>query len=94
MSIFIKDHRDKMTMKLLEFSKRFKEEGSCEQYLRAVREARGIICRKCESHEHYWDKYHKRWRCKKCGHETTLASGTVMQGSKLPLMYWFTAIHL
>lgn len=80
-------------MKLLEFSKMFKDEESCEQYLREVREERGIICRKCGSDEHYWDKYHKRWRCKECGSETTLTSGTVMQGSKLPLMYWFTAIH-
>ena len=32
--------------------------------------------------------------CAKCGHETTLRSGTVMHGSNLPLLYWFTAIHL
>ena len=93
-SIFIEDYKDKRAMKLLEFSKRFKDEESCEQYLREFREERGIICRKCRSHEHYWDKYHKRWRCKECSSETTLTSGTVMQGSKLPLMYWFTAIHL
>lgn len=42
----------------------------------------------------YWDKYNKKWICSKCGKEITLRSGTVMHGSKLPLMYWFTAIHL
>lgn len=31
--------------------------------------------------------------CCKCGHHTTLRSGTVMHTSKLPLMYWFTAIN-
>ena len=42
----------------------------------------------------YWDKYNKKWICSRCGKEITLRSGTVMHGSKLPLMYWFTAIHL
>ena len=43
---------------------------------------------------HYWDKATKSWRCARCSHETTLTAGTVMHGSKLPLMYWFTAMHL
>ena len=81
-------------MKLLEFSKRFPDETSCERYLREVREKEGVVCAKCGCKEHHWDSYNKRWRCKKCNHETTLTAGTVMHGSKLPLMYWFTAIHL
>lgn len=32
--------------------------------------------------------------CKHCRHRTTLRSGTVMHGSKLPFMYWFIAMHL
>ena len=28
---------------------------------------------------------HRSWTCTDCGHETTLRSGTVMQGSKLPV---------
>ena len=81
-------------MKLIEFGKRFSDETSCEQYLRDLREKEGLVCSKCGCKEHYWDSHNKRWRCKKCGYETTLTSGTVMHGSKLPLMYWFTAIHL
>lgn len=29
-----------------------------------------------------------------CGHETTLCSGTVMHGSKLPVFDWFVAMYL
>lgn len=81
-------------MKLVEFGKRFCDEESCERYLHDLREKEGVVCSKCGSKDHYWDIHNKRWRCKKCGHETTLTAGTVMHGSKLPLMYWFTAIHL
>ena len=81
-------------MRLLDFSKTFIDEESCEKHLREVREKSGIKCSKCGNHTHYWDNYNRRWECKKCGHEMSLTSGTVMQGSKLPLMYWFSAIHL
>lgn len=81
-------------MKLLDFNKEFKDEASCEEYLRSEREKEGVICKSCGNTGQVWDKYNKCWRCKKCGHVTTLRSGTVMHASKLPLMYWFTAIHL
>ncbi|WP_373720153.1 IS1595 family transposase [Bacteroides heparinolyticus] len=81
-------------MKLVEFSKRFPDEESCEKYLYERRVAQGVVCSKCGNTHQYWDKSGKCWRCAKCGHVTTLTSGTVMHGSKLPLLYWFTAIHL
>ena len=81
-------------MRLIEFSKTFDSEEACERYLKEKREERGVVCCKCGCKKQYWNKGRKRWVCTECGHETTLTSGTVMHGSKLPLMYWFTAIHL
>lgn len=81
-------------MKLVDFSKRFPDEDACEKYLYERRVAQGVVCSRCGSKHQYWDKSGKCWRCAECGHVTTLTSGTVMHGSKLPLMYWFTAIHL
>lgn len=81
-------------MKLLEFTKRFPDEESCIRHLKEQREKAGVVCSHCGGTHQRWDKYNKCWVCSKCGHHTTLRSGTVMHGSKLPLMYWFTAIHL
>lgn len=81
-------------MKLTEFSKRFDSEAACEQYLKEAREKAGVVCSKCGGKKQYWNKCRSRWVCANCGHETTLTSGTVMHGSNLPLLYWFTAIHL
>ena len=81
-------------MKLLDFAKHFDSEEACEKYLKETREKEGIKCSRCGCEKQYWNRCHKRWMCAKCGHETTLRSGTVMHGSNLPLLYWFTAIHL
>lgn len=81
-------------MKLLEFSKQFPDEESCSSYLRQLRELEGVTFRTCGCTHQYWNKSKSSWICSKCGHETTLRSGTVMHGSNLPLSYWFFAIHL
>lgn len=81
-------------MKLLDFYKKFPNEESCEVHLRNLREKEGVVCCKCGCTHQYWDRSRKSWHCSKCGHETKLTAGTVMHGSKLPLMYWFTAMHL
>ena len=81
-------------MKLLEFNKKFGTEEDCVQYLKESRERDGLVCSKCGGRKHRWDKYNHRWICCECHHITTLTSGTVMHGSNLPLMYWFTAMHL
>lgn len=81
-------------MKLLEFNRHFGSEEECERFLKEHREGEGIVCAGCGGKRHRWDGYNKRWVCSGCGHETTLRSGTVMHGSKLPLLYWFTAMHL
>ena len=82
-------------MKLVESSKRFPDEEACEKYLYEERRvARDVVRCKCGSTHQYWDKSGKCWRCAKCGHVTTLTAGTVMHGSKLSLLYWFTTIPL
>ncbi len=81
-------------MKLLEFYKNYPDETSCKQAFKKYREQEGVTCRKCGGKEHYWKKNREQWECKKCSHRTTLKSGTVMHGSKLPFLYWFIAMHL
>ena len=81
-------------MKLLEFTEHFPDEQSCKEAFKNYRLKQGITCRKCGSTSHYWKSYREQWECKKCGHRTTLKSGTVMHGSKLPFQYWFIAMHL
>lgn len=81
-------------MKLLEFPKKYRTEASCRKAFKLMREKEGISCKKCGNTTHYWRKDREEWECKKCRHRTRLRVGTVMENSKLPFMYWFTAMHL
>ena len=79
---------------LLNFSDVYPDEASCVEALRRFREGHGLGCSCCGCTHMYWDKAHKSWICSRCGHETTLRSGTVMQGSNLPVRDWLAAMFL
>ena len=91
-SIFVPTNED--TMKLIDFMQEFPNEESCENKLREYREKQGVVCPKCGCTEHYWKKDKKCFECKGCHYRQSLKANTVMHGSQLPLMYWFTAMHL
>lgn len=79
-------------MNIREFHLNYQDEESCKAKWRALREEQGIICRKCGHNHHRWKKDREQWECKQCGDRMTLRSGTVMENSKLPYYYWFTAM--
>ena len=91
-SIFVPTNED--TMKLIDFMQEFPNEESCENKLREYREKQGVVCPKCGCTEHYWKNDKKCFECKGCHYRQSLKANTVMHGSQLPLMYWFTAMHL
>lgn len=55
---------------------------------------KGIVCKKCQHTQHYWLNSKQQFQCKKCRFRTTLRSGTLLEGSKLPLSYFFIALEL
>ena len=81
-------------MNLLNFIKQFPDEESCRQKFKEVREQAGVKCKKCGNNQYYWKSDKWQFECKKCRTRMTLLSGTAMESSKLPLRYWFVAIHL
>jgi transposase-like protein len=81
-------------MNLISFTKQFPTEEACREHFKSMREQRGIVCPKCDCTNHKWKKNRSQWECKKCGYRTTLTSGTVMHGTKLPFMYWYISMHL
>jgi hypothetical protein len=81
-------------LNLFEFNNRFPDEASCVAYFKDERERLGILCKKCGCSEHYWKKDRESYQCKKCSKRITLRSGTVLENSNLPYLYWFKAMHL
>ena len=81
-------------MNLLDFYRQYPDEASCEAALRRFREHHGLFCSQCSGLRLSWNPSHKSWTCMDCRHEMQLRSGTVMQGSRLPVCDWFAAMFL
>lgn len=81
-------------MNILNFSKKFSDEETCRLYLKEKREKNGIFCKKCGSKKHYWFANAQLWKCAGCGTRLSLRAGTIMEKSHLPVLTWFTCIHL
>jgi hypothetical protein len=79
-------------MKLSDFFNQFGDESSCRLKFKEIRDQQGVACKKCGCKEHYWHKNLWQYECKQCRFRTTLRSGTVLEGSKLPYRYWLTAM--
>ncbi len=72
----------------------YKIEGLAIEVFKEYRIKKGIRCKKCGSDHHYWLASKLQFQCKDCRFRTTLRSGSVLEGSKLPYAYFFIAVHL
>ena len=79
-------------MKLSEFFQQYGDEAACRLKFKLIRDQQGITCKKCGCTDHYWQQSIWQYECKQCKFRTTLRSGTLLEGSKLPYRYWLTAM--
>ncbi len=83
----------------LSLSELFKDYGTevqCEAALEKARWPQGFECPHCgkSHHSRFHRGQHTYWQCRVCRHQTSLRSGTIFQGSNLPLRVWFQAMFL
>ncbi|MBS0213869.1 MAG: IS1595 family transposase [Proteobacteria bacterium] len=71
-------------------------EAKCYRALYRARWPHGFRCPKCTGRARSRFRRAGRvyYQCRACRHQTTLTSGTVFEGSKLPPTAWFLAMHL
>lgn len=78
------------------FIQQYGTEAKCYRALYRSRWPKGFRCPKCEKRPR--SRFHRNGRvyfqCRACRHQTTLVSGTIFEGTKLPLTTWFLAIYL
>lgn len=73
------------------FIEDFGTEQQCIDYLRRLRWNGGFICPRCQCNR-AWQISDIKYKCQNCGYQSTLTSGTLLQGTHLPLTLWFKAI--
>lgn len=78
-------------------TEQYPDEASAERYFTDKRWPEGPRCTDCGSGEVYDDhskRKHVQWKCRKCGKQFTVMSGTIMESTKIPLRKWLFAYHL
>ncbi len=78
---------------LLVFERQFSTEEKCFSCLFNIKYPEGFICSACGSTT-FWQTGKELLHCRNCGKQTSLRTGTIMEGSKKPLMLWFRALFL
>ena len=85
-------------MNLFETIRRFPTQEACIDHLEAIRFTNGAYCPLCGSTEKARRSNLKsrvgRWNCHDCKSSFNVLSGTIMQGTHIPLPKWFAAIAL
>jgi len=71
-----------------------KNEKQAIEAFKEFRIKKGVVCKKCGETKHYWLAGKNQFQCSSCRFRTTLRSGTILEGSKLPISYFFIAWSL
>ena len=79
---------------LLEFQRDFPDDAACVRYLVGRRWPTGFTCPTCGGTRAYELLERRIWQCAGCRQQTSLTAGTVLHGTRLPLITWFWAMYL
>lgn len=76
----------------IEFERRFASEADCRAYWIVARWGGKPACAACTSTRVWAERDGTLFECAECGHQTSLTSGTLLEGTRKPLTVWFRAI--
>jgi hypothetical protein len=83
---------DGLPRTVAEFEARFGSEERCEEYLRAKRWPKGFVCPKCQGAKAWALRARALDQCAACDHQVSLTAGTMFEGTRKPLVFWFRVI--
>lgn len=76
-----------------EFTQRFRTEADCEAFLFQIRYPQGFCCPRCAATRGWRLGDRRVLECAN-GHKVSLTAGTVLHGTRQPLLTWFQAVYL
>lgn len=71
-----------------------KTEWDARNYLERIRWHGEPRCLYCDSLKLTWYMEWRRYRCETCGRTFSIRTGTIMEGSRLPLRVWVRSIDI
>jgi len=79
---------------LSEFQTWFGTDEACLRYLIGSRWPDGYLCPRCGHGEAYELATRAVLKCRKCGYQMSVTTGTVLHATRLPIRQWFWAAYL
>jgi len=81
---------------LFELQKMFPAEEEAKKWVAGIRWGDTVKCPKCSSDNIQTDVAHKTmdYRCRKCRKWFSVRTGTIMENSRLPIIYWVYAVYI
>lgn len=79
---------------LAEFQDRFSTEEACAAYLAQSRWPDGFSCLRCGGNAAFSLPQRGLFQCKACGYQASVTAGTILHGTRTPLVQWFRAAYL
>jgi len=76
----------------MEFEECFATEEGCRAYWIEARWGGKPACARCKSTRVWSERGGVLFECARCGHQTSLTSGTVLEKTRKPLKVWFRAV--
>ncbi|MDI4650405.1 IS1595 family transposase [Cohnella hashimotonis] len=72
------------------------QEEACEFALFKAKWPNGYRCPRCDGAAFYLVASRRKslYECRVCHHQTSLTAGTIMEGTRTPLVKWFSALYL
>src|SRR5271166_2390847 len=97
----VRSKSSESTHSMMEFMKRFPDDGACLNWLwrtRCSEDGEHAYCRKCKQ-ERAFKRYkttqrRQSWTCTACGLHVAPTAGTIFEGSATSLHLWFYAMYL
>lgn len=81
-------------MELIKIYKEFEDQSKCYMHLEKIRWDNKPICPYCSSIKSSKRKNEHRYKCLNCNRSFSVLVGTILEGTKLPLIKWFIAMCL
>jgi transposase-like protein len=81
-------------VEIIKITQRFDNEAKCYHYLEKIRWNNCPICPYCQSDKASKRKNDFRYKCLRCNRSFSVLVGTILEGTKLPIIKWLIAVGL
>lgn len=76
-----------------DWQEKYSTQEDCLKYIHQQKWPNGFVCPSCKNNHGYYTANRHHYECSECHKQTSIISGTLFEGTKLPLVKWFWAIY-